>query len=283
MKSHMIQVQPMDWYTNKVVWVTGASSGIGEALARLLLSKGAKVILSARREAELVRVARESKAKDGSAYVIPLDLSDLDALPGKAEQAFHWQRDLDVVIHNGGVSQRALALETSVATDLRLMAVNYFGAVVLTKALLPGMLARQKGHIVVISSVVGKFGTPLRSGYAASKHALHGFFDSLRAEVAGTGIKITLVCPGYVRTNVSIAALRGDGTPYQIMDRDVFHGISAEECARDILKQVGREKNEAYIGGRETYAVYLKRFFPDTFAWLLGGYHRRRSALGSIE
>jgi short-subunit dehydrogenase len=211
-----------------------------------------------------------------------LDLSDVDALPGKAEQATQWQGHVDVLIHNGGVAQRALALETSVATDLRLMAVNYFGAVVLTKALLPAMLARQKGHIVVISSVVGKFGTPLRSGYAASKHALHGFFDSLRAEVSATGIKITLVCPGYVRTNISVAALRGDGSPYQMMDPDVLHGISADACARDILKKVCKGKNEVYIGGPETYAVYLKRFVPDTFARLLGGYHRRKSAPKSI-
>ena len=271
----------MDWYTNKVVWVTGASSGIGEALARMLLSKGAKVILSARREAELIRVAREATMNEGSAHILPLDLSELGALPAKGQQATQWQGHVDVLIHNGGVSQRALALETSVATDLQLMAVNYFGAVVLTKALLPAMLARQKGHIVIISSIVGKFGSPLRSGYAASKHALHGFFDSLRAEVSGSGIKITLVCPGYVRTNISVAALRGDGSPYQMMDPDVLHGMSAEECARDILKNIGKRKNEAYIGGRETYAVYLKRFLPDTFAWLLDRYHRRKSALGS--
>jgi dehydrogenase/reductase SDR family protein 7B len=175
------------------------------------------------------------------------------------------------------VSQRAHASETSVATDLHLMTVNYFGPVVLTKAILPAMLVRRKGHIVVVSSIVGKFGAPLRSGYVASKHALHGFFDSLRAEIVGSGINLTLVCPGFVQTNISVAALRGDGTPFQTMDTDVSHGISAGECARHILKEVRKGKQEVYIGGIETYAVYLKRFFPSVFAWLLGSYHRRQS------
>jgi dehydrogenase/reductase SDR family protein 7B len=268
----------MDSYKNKVVWITGASSGIGEALARLLLSHGAKVILSARREGELHRVAREARTNHENALVLPLDLSDLGTLPGKVEQASQWRGHIDVLIHNAGVSQRAYAVETSVATDLHLMTVNYFGPVVLTKAILPSMLARQAGHIVVISSVVGKFGAPLRSGYAASKHALHGFFDSLRAEIDGSGINITLVCPGFVQTNISFSALRGDGTAYQTMDADVFHGISAGECARHILKEVRKGKQEVYIGGVETYAVYLKRFLPSAFASLLASYHRRKSA-----
>jgi short-subunit dehydrogenase len=267
----------MDSYKNKVVWVTGASSGIGEALARLLLSHGAKVILSGRRQRELQRVVREARANDENARVLPLDLSDLDALPSRAEQASQWQGHIDVLIHNAGVSQRAHAVETSVATDLHLMTVNYFGPVVLTKAILPAMLGRQTGHIVVVSSVVGKFGAPLRSGYAASKHALHGFFDSLRAEIDGSGINITLVCPGFVQTNISVAALRADGTPYQTMDSDVSHGISAGDCARHILKEVRKGKQEVYIGGIEAYAVYLKRFLPSAFAWLLAGYHRRKS------
>ena len=267
----------MDSYRNKVVWITGASSGIGEALARLLLSHGAKVILSARSEEELHRVAREARTNDENALILPLDLSDLDALRGRAEQASQWHGHIDVLIHNAGVSQRAHAVETSMATDLHLMTVNYFGPVVLTKAILPAMLIRQAGHIVVISSVVGKFGAPLRSGYAASKHALHGYFDSLRAEIVGSGINITLVCPGFVQTNISVAALRGDGTPFQTMDPDVCHGISAGECARRILKEVRKGKQEVFIGGVETYAVYLKRFLPSAFAWLLGSYYRRKS------
>jgi short-subunit dehydrogenase len=170
--------------------------------------------------------------------------------------------DVDVLVHSGGVSQRSLVVDTDLATDRAIMDLNFFGTVALTKAVLPSMLARRSGHIVPISSVVGYVGTPLRSTYAASKHALHGFFDSLRAEVAKDGIAITIVCPGYIRTNVSRNALTGNGTAFGKMDDTHKDAMRPEECARHIVDAVANRNEEVVIGGKEAWAVPLKRFFP---------------------
>lgn len=249
---------------NKVVWITGASSGIGEALAVHLSQSGAKLILSARRENELRRV-QKSCTNSGTHLILPLDLARPEAFTPAVQRAISLYGHVDILINNGGISQRALAKDTLLAVDLRLMEINYLGTVGLTKALLPGMIERQAGQIVVITSLVGKFGTPMRSGYAASKHALHGFFDSLRAEVYADGIAVTIVCPGFVKTNISFNALTAGGTLQNKMDDAQANGISPERCARKIIRAVKNRKSEVYIGGKERYAVYLKRFFPGLF------------------
>ncbi len=241
------------------VWITGASSGIGEALAIAWSHDGARLILSARRRSELERVA---KLCPGETIVLPFDLTDEKQIAAAAAGA----GPVDILIHSGGVSQRSLTKDTSLATDRALMDVNYFGTVALTKAVLPSMLARKSGHIVSVSSVMGYIGTPLRSAYAASKHALHGFFDSLRAEVEKDGIYVTLVCPGYVRTNVSINALTGDGTPFGRMDETHDKAIRPEKAARIIIDGVARRKHEVIVGGKETWAIPLKRFLPSLLA-----------------
>ncbi|PYQ50679.1 MAG: short chain dehydrogenase [Acidobacteria bacterium] len=243
-------------FRDKVVWVTGASSGIGEAVAIAFSKEGARLVLSSRNAAELERV-RRSCAGDGH-RVIPLDLTDPDSFPAAVERAGH----VDILVHSGGVSQRSLAADTDLATDRAIMDVNFFGTVALTKAVLPSMLAKKSGHIVPISSVVGYVGTPLRSTYAASKHALHGFFDSLRAEVAKDGIVITIVCPGYIRTNVSRNALTGNGKAFGKMDSTHERAMRPEEAARRIVKAVADRKQELLVGGKETWAVPLKRFIP---------------------
>ncbi|HEY8184196.1 MAG TPA: SDR family oxidoreductase [Thermoanaerobaculia bacterium] len=243
-------------FRDKVVWVTGASSGIGEAVAVAFSREGAKLILSSRNAVELERV-RKTCAGDGH-RVVPLDLTRPDTFPAVG--------DVDVLVHSGGVSQRSLAIDTDLATDRAIMELDFFGTVALTKAVLPSMLARKSGHIVPISSVVGYVGTPLRSTYAAAKHALHGFFDSLRAEVAKDGILVTIVCPGYIRTNVSRNALTGNGTPLGTMDPTHEHAMLPEECARRIVNAVASRKQEVVIGGKEKWAVPLKRFFPGVVA-----------------
>ena len=243
-------------FQGKVVWVTGASSGIGEAVAVAFSKEGAKLILSSRNAAELERV-RQACAGSGH-RVAPFDLTRPDSFPSFG--------DVDVLVHSGGVSQRALAIDTDLATDRAIMELDFFGTVALTKAVLPSMLARKSGHIVPISSVVGYVGTPLRSTYSAAKHALHGFFDSLRAEVAKDGIAITIICPGYIRTNVSRNALTGDGTPLGTMDPTHAHAMSPEECAQRIVDAVAKRKQEVVIGGKEGWAVPLKRFFPGIVA-----------------
>ena len=169
---------------------------------------------------------------------------------------------LDVLVNNAGISQRALAHETVLEVDRRVMEVDFFAPVALTKAVLPSMLEGGAGHIAVVSSLVGKFGTPRRSAYAASKHALHGFFDSLRAEVHAAGLRVTLICPGYVRTDISRNALRADGTLHETMDAGQQNGLTPERCAAKILRAIEREKDEVFFGGQEAVAVYIKRFWP---------------------
>lgn len=249
-------------FRDKIVWVTGASSGIGEALALNFSREGAKLVLSSRNTAELERVR---KACDGGAdrhLVLPLDLTQVAGFPEVTSQVLRHFGHVDVLVHSGGVSQRSLAADTDLATDRAIMDLNFFGTVALTKAVLPSMLARKSGHIVPISSVVGYVGTPLRSTYSASKHALHGFFDSLRAEMAKDGIDVTIVCPGYVRTNVSRNALTGNGTAYGKMDGTHDRAMRPEECARRIVDAVAKRKEEMVVGGKETWAVPLKRFIP---------------------
>ena len=248
-------------YLNQIVWITGASSGIGEALAVAWSREGARVVLSARNAAELERV-RNACAHPERHLVVPLDLMDTGAINAAAERVLREMKQVDVLVHSGGVSQRSLAVDTELATDRAIMNLNYFGTIALTKAILPSMIARRSGHIVPISSVIGHVGIPLRSAYAASKHALHGFFDALRAETEKDGIRVTIVCPGYVRTNVSENALRGDGTRHGTMDDTHQKAMLPEDAAPRIIDGVAKKKQEVRVGGKEIYAIALKRFFP---------------------
>src|SRR5260370_28551998 len=170
-----------DAFCSKVVWITVASSGIGEALARQFADRGSRLVLSSRREEELNRVASFC-AQAESVAVLPLDLSKPELMSDAVRRALEIADHIDVMVHNGGVSQRAFASDTEYHVDDLLMRTNYLGPVALTKALLPSMRSRRHGHFIVVTSVLGKFGLPGRSGYCASNHALHGFFDTLRAE-----------------------------------------------------------------------------------------------------
>ena len=256
----------MSAFDGKVVWITGASSGIGEALAKAFADAGARVVLSARRVEELERV-RQACGGGGRVAVVPLDLADHASVPGRAAEAVAAFGQVDLLVNNGGISQRSLARDAALEVDRRIMEVNYLGTVAVTKALLPHLLARRQGRIVTITSVVGKLGTPMRSSYAASKHALHGFFDSLRAELAGTGIGVTLVMPGFVRTAVSANALTADGTPQGPSDDAVAAGMAPDDFARRLLPEIAAGRDEVLIAGpRERFAVALKRFLPGVYA-----------------
>lgn len=260
----------MIFFKNKRVWITGASSGIGEALALAFAEQGAQLILSARNELEINRVgAACAKAGASSVLIQPLDLERHESIPGIVEAVLNKVGKVDILVNNGGISQRSLAKETSLEVDKKLMAVNFFGTVALTKALLPNMLMHQLGHIVTITSLTGKFGSPYRSSYAASKHALHGFFDSLRAELNDSHIQVTLICPGFVRTNVSKNALTGNGTKLGTMDEATDNGMEPDRLAHKILQAIENGKEEAYFGGKEVLGVYLKRFFPRYFSKML--------------
>lgn len=259
-----------DFFRNKRIWITGASSGIGEALAYSCAGEGAHLILSSRKENELRRVATAAAEKGAASVLVqPLDLADHAGIPEIVGAVLKKTGKVDILINCGGISQRGLALETTLEVDKKIMNINFFGTIALTKALLPSMLTHQLGHIVTITSVTGKFGSPKRSAYAASKHALHGFFDSLRAELGHTPIQVTLVCPGFVRTNVSINALSGDGRPQGTMDEATEKGMSPEEAARRTLRAIRQGKEEVWFGGREVLGVYLKRLFPVYFSRVL--------------
>ena len=255
-------------FQNRRVWITGASSGIGEALAVAFHRAGAKLILSARREEELKRVQALCGGETNT-RILPMDVTRAEELASKVSEALAMFGGIDILVLNAGVSQRSLVKDTSMTVYRSLMETNYFGPVGLTTAALPSMLANRSGHIVVISSLAGKLSTPLRSGYAASKHSLHGFYDALRAETTRDGIEVTVVCPGFIRTDISIHALRGDGSEHAKMDPGQARGMAADVCAAKILNAVRRHKKEVYIGNADKYSVYLKRFFPGLYARLI--------------
>lgn len=246
---------------SKRVWITGASSGIGEALAGAFARVGARLVLSARREEELERVRRGLPRADEH-RVVAFDMADPEAVEAAAREVLAAGERLDVLVLNAGITQRALARDTALAVDRRLFEVNFFGPVALTKAVLPALRAQGGGRLVVVSSLVGKIGTPLRSGYAASKHALHGFFESLRAEEHDAGIRVTMVLPGFIRTPLPVTALTGDGTPQGRMDRAQLEGMDPADCAERALRAVLRGRDETLIGGKERFAVLLGRLAP---------------------
>src|SRR5215831_9556082 len=257
-------------FKDRTVWITGASSGIGEALANAFHASGAKLILSARREDELARVQQQCGGEPDT-RVLPLDVTNAQELPQKTQLALSMFGGVDVLVLNAGITQRSRTRETDESVYRRLMEVNFFGPEAMAREVLPSMLAQKSGHIVVISSIAGKFGVPLRSGYSASKFALHGFFEVLRAEEEKNGIHVTMVCPGYIRTDISLSALRGDGGKHAKMDPGIEQGMPAAECARRILHAVARKKNEIVVAApRERTLVYLKRFFPSVLARMLG-------------
>jgi len=256
-------------FKEKVMWITGASSGIGKALALNLSEKGAKLILSSRHEEELNAV-KSSCAQSDQHLVLPLDLEEHERMAEKAKAALEKFGHVDVLFNNGGISQRSFIRETALQVDQRVMNTNFFGSVALTKAILPSMLERKAGYVVVISSVSGKLGVPLRSAYCASKHALHGFFDAMRAELWDQGIRVTIVCPGFVQTQISVNALIGDGSTYQKMDEATANGITPQVCANEIIKAMVAGKDELILAqGKERFGVFLKRFFPSLFNKLI--------------
>lgn len=245
----------------KVVWITGASSGIGEALAYELNKNGTKLILSARRNMELERVKSNCSFPDTVA-ILPLNLLLFDSLPDKTKEAIALHGKIDILINNGGISQRSLITDTKFEVFKKMIDVNYLGTIHLTNSLLPYFIAQNQGHFVTITSLMGKFGSPYRSGYCGAKHALHGFFDVLRMEHQKDNIDVTLICPGFVRTNVAKNALTGDGSAQETQDVATAQGLPVATCAKKIVNAIRNKKYESYIGGKEIFAVYLKRFFP---------------------
>lgn len=253
---------------NKVVWITGASSGIGKAIASEMNAKGAFVVLSARRKNVLESVQKELPFPDQS-MVAPLDLTELDRFEKVAQNIHNTCKRIDYLINNGGISQRGNASATSLEVDRKIMEVNYFGNIALTKVVLPFMHQQKSGHIIVVSSITGKFGFVLRSSYAASKHAIKGFYESLRLEEASNNIDVSIVYPGQINTPISKSALNQDGQPSGQMDNNQAKGMDVNKCAQKIVKGILNKKKDIYVGGKEMKILKIQRFFPTLFYKIL--------------
>lgn len=256
------------YYKGKKVWITGASSGIGEAMAFALAKKGAALVISGRRKPvleELVPKLERAGAESVSALVFDLELEEARKKAALEVQKL-WTAP-DLLILSGGLSQRSLIRDTQTPVYRKLMEVDYLANVDLSRAFIPAWQTKP-GQVAVISSLVGKIPTPYRSGYAAAKHALHGYFESMAAE--HPEIKITILCPGFIHTQVSVNALTGDGSPLQVMDQAQEKGMSASRFAIKALRAIENRKAVALIGGKEVLGVHLFRFLPGLFRRIIG-------------
>lgn len=259
----------------KVVVITGASSGLGEALAHLFFSIGCRVILASRRQGELERVKdelikKQYKQNTFQPIVLPVDLSNTDSIRTFATKALSIYGHIDVLINNGGISYRGDVISTSSDVDYKVMLVNYFGQVSLTKEFLPSMIEHTNGYIIFVSSVQGRFAIPYRSAYTASKHALQAFCDSLRAEVSQHGVKVMAVSPGYIQTKLSINAITSDGQQYGMMDDTTMNGYSPQYVAQRILKAVLNGEREVVIAPLfHRMAIYIRTIIPSLYFYLM--------------
>ena len=242
-----------------VIWITGASSGIGAELAKQYAEEGALLILSARREKALQEVKNSCENQE-NITVLPLDLKNFNLMEQYVEKALAVYGSIDLLINNGGVSQRSLIVDTKMGVYQELMDVNYIGTVALTKALLPYFIERKKGHFAVVTSVMGKFGSPYRSGYCGAKHALHGFFDVLRMEHEKDNVDVTLICPGFVQTNVTINALTGTGERLNHDDPGTQNGLEVAFFCKKMIRAIRNKKWEVSFGKKEKLGVFVKRF-----------------------
>jgi short-subunit dehydrogenase len=255
---------------DSVVWITGASSGIGEAVALAMFNRGATVVLSARNMEKLQRRKAEFEAVDKDrCHVVPFDITSTPEILDAVMKVKKRVPRIDILVNNAGVSQRSYAIDTSVEVDRRLFEVDFFGTITLTKALLPWMISSGGGHIAVISSMAGKYGFRMRTAYSAAKHALQGYFESLRAELHDKKIKVTLICPGRVNTDISIHSLVGDGQSYGIMDKGQQHGVPVRTCARIICNAIEKNRKEVFIGRREVFLLMVKRTCPPLYYWIV--------------
>jgi short-subunit dehydrogenase len=250
----------------KTVWITGASSGIGEQLAYTCVKRGAShLIISSNEEAELYQVKEKCENMGSKCTAVVFDLSDPKQVEETARKVLDEQAQIDVLINNGGISQRANTLETSMETIRKIMEINFFAAAILSKMVVPRMIKNGGGVVAATSSITGKFGFPLRSAYAASKHAILGFFETLRLENKDNNIQVTIAIPGRVQTAISVNAITKDGSIHGKMDEGQSGGVTPEACAEKYIRAIERNKREVLIGGKELLMVHIKRFFPALF------------------
>jgi short-subunit dehydrogenase len=252
-------------FKDKIAWITGASSGIGEALVYDFVSKGATVIVSSNDIPGLERVKAACRERSGRVFCAPFDLSDTSGIGSLVENVMKEHGRIDYLLNIGGISQRSTIEETPIWIDRKIFEINYFGTIALTKAILPYMIRQKSGHIAATSSISGRFGFPLRSAYSASKQALHGFFETLYLENKKNNIRTSVIIPGRVRTSISFHAIEANGKEYGKMDEGQNKGISPEKAARIIIRGIIRNKREIPAGGSELAMLYIRRICPWLF------------------
>ena len=255
-------------FSNKTIWITGASSGIGKAVALKLSKENTNLILSDVNESGLTAVAEACKKNNCTTVIVPIDLSDEKSVETAAKGVLDKNLKVDCLYQFAGISQRSLVSETPLSVDRKIFEINFFGAIALTKVILPEMIKNGGGQLAVTSSLVGKFGFPHRSAYSATKHALHGFFESLRAENKQNNIQVSIFIPGRVKTNISINAITKDGKTYGKMDEGLDSGITPEKAANIIYRGLKKNKKEILVGGKELIMVHIRRFLPRLYYYL---------------
>ena len=255
-------------FTGKTIWITGASSGIGKAVSSELSKENVHLILSGRNENALMEVSALCEKNGSSTQIIPFDLGDEKSVENAAKKVLESGLKIDALYQFGGISQRSYANETPVFVDRKIFEINYFGTIILAKAILPIMIENGGGHLAVTSSIVGKFGFPYRSSYSASKQALHGFFESLRAENTKNKITVSIIIPGRIKTNISVNALDKEGNTHGKMDKGQYTGMPAEKAAKKIISQLRKQKKEINVGGKEMIMLPIRRLFPGLFYYL---------------
>ncbi len=256
-------------FSDKVIWITGASSGIGRTTSLRFAREKATLVLTALEE-DLLQEVREECLEAGAPGValLPFDLSQTDRLTGLAEKAWDAFGRIDILYNNAGISQRGTAVETDMTVIRKVMDIDFYAPVILTKSILPKMIACGGGQLAVTTSINGLFGFPLRCAYSSAKHALYGFFETVAAENAADNIHVTIVTPGRVRTNISLNALEKDGRKHGKMDAGQANGITPEKAADKIVRAIAKQKREVLVGSGELVMVYIKRFFPGLCAFI---------------
>ncbi|HPF51907.1 MAG TPA: SDR family NAD(P)-dependent oxidoreductase [Draconibacterium sp.] len=255
-------------FSGKTIWITGATSGIGKAVAIELSKEKAHLILSGRNEEVLEEIGSLCKKNGSTITMVPFDLGEEKSIESAWDMVKTAGLKIDALYNFGGISQRALASETPIFVDRKLFEVNYFGTIALTKMVLAQMIENGGGHLAATSSLVGKFGFPYRSAYSASKHALHGFFESVLAENKSNNIRVSMIIPGFINTNISVNAINKEGKAHGKLDNNQAKGMPAETCARIICKALKKEKKEILVGKKDKIMVHIRRFLPRLYYYM---------------
>ncbi len=250
-------------FAGKTFWITGAASGMGKSTAIALANYNTYLIISDIDTKGLQATAVEIEKKGSTAHIELLNMSDTDSVFSTAQKVINSGKKIAGLYQFAGISQRSLIAETPIENDRKIMEINFFGVVALTKALLPHMIKNGGGQFMIVSSIVGKFGFPYRSAYSASKHALHGFFETLLAENHKHNIEVSIVIGGRIQTNISKFAIDKNGKEHGKIDAGQANGITAEKAARQILKGLQKERYEIPVGGKELLMLKIKRFLPN--------------------